>query len=220
MVRRTAAFILVMTAGCGASVDVEPSGSDGGPPLPASCSEAQGTCASADLPCDPGATWVDPTKFSCGDPGLACCIPLPQPKTCTLAQFVVLDGGTVTIEGDTTNVPDEYSAIDCESFQTSAGFNQGQLYYRFQGKAGATYSFALKTSFYGFLYVFPRAVGCTEQAIQVACSSKGATGMVSSIVNPGSTGMSSFTPLEAQEYVIVVDGDTSTGPFTLVVSES
>jgi hypothetical protein len=42
--------------------------------------------------------------------------------------------------------------------------------------------------------------------------------MVSKIVNPGSTGTSSFTPLEAQEYVIGVDGDTSPGPFTLIVS--
>jgi hypothetical protein len=97
--------------------------------------------------------------------------------------------------------------------------HRAELYYRFQAKAGATYSFELTTSFYGFLYVFPRSVGCSEQAIQAACSSKGETGMVSKIVNPGSTGTSSFTPLEAQEYVIVVDGDTSPGPFTLVVSE-
>jgi hypothetical protein len=213
--RVTAAFVLA-TAACGGNVGVD--GPGGGSPVPTSCAEAQGTCASADLPCVPGTEWADPAQFPCGDPGLACCIPVSVPGTCAEARLVVLDGGTVTIEGDTTNVPDEHPAIDCGSFQTPQGFNQGQLYYRFQAKAGATYSFELTTSFYGFLYVFPHSVGCSEQAIQAACSSEGETGMVSFIVNPGSTGKSSFTPLEAQEYVIAVDGDTSTGPFTLVIS--
>lgn len=217
---RVAATFVLITAACGGNVNVDGNGSGGGPPFPTSCAEAQGTCASADLPCDPGTAWADPSQFSCDDPGLACCIPMSRPETCAEAQLVFLDGGTVAIEGDTTNVPDEYSAIDCGSFQTSAGFNQGQLYYRFQAKAEVTYSFELTTSFYGFLYVFPRGIGCSEQAIQVACSSKGESGMVSGIVNPGSTGQSSFTPLQSQEYVIAVDGDTSTGPFTLVISES
>jgi hypothetical protein len=206
-----------MAAACGGNVDVD-SVSSGGTPVPASCVDAQGRCASVDLPCEPGTTWVDPNELSCGDPSLACCV--SQPATCATAQLVVINGGSVTIEGDTTNTPDEYSALDCGSFQTSGGFNQGQLYYRFQAKAGATYSFQLTTSFYGFLYVFPRSAGCSEQAIQAACGSKGETGMVSNIVNPGSTGTSSFAPLEAQEYVIVVDGDTSPGSFTLIVSES
>lgn len=216
---RVAATFVLMTASCGGNVKVDAGGSGGGPPLPTSCVEAQGTCYSADLPCEPGTAWADPSQFSCGDPGLACCLPLSRPETCAEAQLVSLDEGAVTIEGDTTDVPDEYPAIDCESFQTPAGFNQGQLYYRFQAQADVTYSFELTTSFYGFLYVFPRDIGCSEQAIQAACSSEGESGMVSGIVNPGSTGQSSFTPLQAQEYVIAVDGDTSTGPFTLVISK-
>jgi hypothetical protein len=215
---RLALLALIMAAACGGNVDVDRVSSGGGTAVPASCVDAQGRCASVDLPCDPGTTWVDPNELSCGDPSLACCV--SQPATCATAQLVVINGGSVTIEGDTTNTPDEYSALDCGSFQTSGGFNQGQLYYRFQAKAGATYSFQLTTSFYGFLYVFPRSAGCSEQAIQAACGSKGETGMVSNIVNPGSTGTSSFAPLEAQEYVIVVDGDTSPGSFTLIVSES
>lgn len=208
-----------MAAACSGNVNVDSASSGGGAPVPASCVEAQGRCATVDLPCEPGTTWVDPTELSCGDPSLACCVPLAQPATCAAAKLIVLSGGSVTLEGDTTDVPDEHSAIDCDSFNTWGTFNQGQLYYRFQAKAGATYSFQLTTSFYGFLYVFPRSVGCSEQAIQAACSSKGETGMVSKIVNPGSTGTSSFTPPEAQEYVIAVDGDTSPGPFTLIVSE-
>jgi hypothetical protein len=218
--RVSATFALILAAACGGSVDVDGVSSSGGAPVPASCVDAQGRCASVDLPCEPGTEWVDPTELSCGDPSLACCVPLSQPATCATAQLIALNGGSVTIEGDTTNAPDEHPAIDCGSFQTSGGFNQGQLYYRFQAEAGATYSFQLTTSFYGFLYVFPRSVGCSEPAIQAACGSKGETGMVSSIVNPGSTGTSSFAPIEAQEYVIVVDGDTSPGSFTLIVSES
>lgn len=208
-----------MAAACGSDVDVDGSASGGSPTFPASCIEAQGRCASVDLPCEPDTTWVDPNELSCGDPDLACCVPLSRPETCAAAQLIVLSGGTATLEGDTTSVPDEHPAIDCGSFQTPAGFNQGQLYYRFQAKVGATYSFELTTSFYGFLYAFPRDVGCSEAAIQAACSSKGESGMVSGIVNPGGTGTSTFTPSEAVEYVIAVDGDTSTGPFTLVVSE-
>lgn len=192
-----------MAMACGGNVDVEDVAGTGGAGGTGAAGAAGGTGGSGGSGGDTG---------SGGQEAL--------PGTCSEAQPIVLDGGSVTIESDTTGIMDEYPELDCNSFQTSTGFNQGQLYYRFMAKAGATYTFQLQPSFYGFVYAFPRSIGCSQEAIQDACSSGGETGMVSGIVNPGKMGKSWLTAAEEQEYVVAVDGDTSTGPFTLVVTES
>ncbi len=141
--------------------------------------------------------------------------PVEGHDRCAEAAGIDLADGGELIQADTTSATDEHPDLECESPHVAPSLNQGQLYYAFDGEAGRTYRFELTTSFYGFLYVFPQSVGCGLQAIEDACSSSGATGMVSGIVNPGSTGESWFSPSESQRYVLGVDSDTSQGPFTL-----
>ncbi len=136
-----------------------------------------------------------------------CATPLP----------IDLTDDVEVIEDDTTLADDEHSELTCDSQHVAHSFDQGQLYYAFTAQAGRTYHFELTSAFYGFVYVFPRSIGCSFEAIEAACSSDGSNGMISGIVNPKTTGQSSFTATASTEYVLAVDGDTSEGPFTLVV---
>lgn len=205
-------------AGGGAALGSS-SGGGGAPGSP--CETQGGHCISLDLPSCGEGFFSAFYEGACEDPGGAgqsqCC--LPAADACADATLVDLASGTVSIRGDTTSAADEHPALTCDSHQVAFTLDQGQLYFRFHAEAGRTYEFALTTSFYGFLYVFPEEAGCSFAAIEEACSSDGATGMVSGIVNPHSEGKSKFSPVVAGDYVFAVDGDTSPGPFEVTVIE-
>lgn len=134
-----------------------------------------------------------------------------------------LDIGSVStpveLSDDTSRATDEHPELTCDSPNVASSFNQGQLYYRFQAVSGGRYRAVLKPSFYGFLYVFPEDAGCTFLAIETACSSQGAEGEVSPISNPGTWTALEIQAKASKPYVLAVDGDTSTGPFSLTVEE-
>jgi hypothetical protein len=159
----------------------------------------------------------DPSETSEVDAGDETLETSPSDR-CAKPQEIDLSNGSASIAGDTSWARDEFPGLDCESKHVAFTFDQGQLYYRFAAEKGRTYSFALTPSFYGFVYAFRERVGCSEPAIQAACSSGGESGMISPIVNPCSTGDSSFTALESDWWVFAVDGDTSPGPFELLIT--
>ncbi|MEJ7728558.1 MAG: hypothetical protein WKG00_05035 [Polyangiaceae bacterium] len=232
---RSLILTILLSIGCGGSVEkssdetsgsgtgaggaLSSTGPGAGGGAPGDCVEAGGTCVSLDLPtCGAGRVPFAPGEDGCGESN-RCCVVVQGNDRCANAQPISLPDGTLTIEGDTSGAADEHAELTCESPNVAFSFDQGQLYYRFDATAGRTYSFRLSPSFYGFLYVFPAAVGCSFDAIQTACSSDGASGMVSPIVNPGQYGDSSFVPSTSSEYVLAVDGDTSPGVFTLTIDE-
>jgi hypothetical protein len=206
------------SAGAGGSTLSAGSSASGGA-APAACLEAGGTCVSLDLTtCGIGRVPLDPEEHGCSA-GSRCCLQVQGNDRCVNAQPITLPDGTLTLEADTSAALDEHAELTCDSPHVAFSFDQGQLYYRFRATAGRTYQLGLTPSFYGFLYLFPAEAGCSFDAIQAACSSDGATGMVSPIVNPGQLGESSFTAGTSQDYVLAVDGDTSPGTFTLTIDE-
>jgi hypothetical protein len=232
---RVLALAAVICTGCSGRVDQPPdaaaSGAGSGGATSSSvgsatagagssgCLDAGGSCDSLDLPtCGIGRVPFDPDPYSC-DEGNRCCMAAHDNDECVNAPLIALTDGTVTLEGDTSAAADEHPELTCESPNVAFSLDQGQLYYRFHASAGRTYELVLSPSFYGFVYVFPAAVGCSFEAIQAACSSDGVAGMVSPIVNPGQEGESSFTPASSEELIVAVDGDTSPGTFTLTIDE-
>jgi hypothetical protein len=224
--------------GCGSSVDVRPAGdtgaatgagagvstgaaSSGGGGSAAWCEASAGHCISLDLPACPAGFVSAFFESACDDPQQAgqsqCC--LPAADTCADAAPVDISSGTLTVRGDTSSAVDEHPSLTCDSPHVGFSFDQGQFYFRFQAKAATEYQLVLTSSFYGFVYVFPASVGCSFDAIEYACSSDGATGMVSGIVNPGSSVTSVFFAPVAAEYIFAVDGDTSPGIFELTITE-
>jgi hypothetical protein len=183
--------VLLLLTGCStvAVEESEPSGADGGS---GGAGGSGGSVGSLDPPSEASDACAAPTDID-------------------------LSNGPLALTGDTRGADDEHPDLTCESPHVAFSFDQGQRYYRFEAEEGRTYDFSLTPSFYGFLYVFPESVGCTVDAIQAACSSDGESGMVSPIVNPGTTGRSSFLAPASERYVIGVDGDTSEGPFELVI---
>lgn len=204
------------SAGSGGAMSSAASASGG---APSGCLEAGGACVSLDLPtCGIGRVPLDPDEHSCAE-GNRCCLAVEENNQCVNAQLIALPEGTITLEGDTSAATDEHPELTCDSPNVAFSFDQGQLYYRFHATAGRTYQFRLSPSFYGFLYVFPVAAGCSFDAIEAACSSNGAVGMVSPIVNPGQHGYSSFSPAASEDVVLAVDGDTAPGMFLLTIDE-
>jgi hypothetical protein len=170
--------------------------------------------------CDANISIEDGEEEGAGGSFEPCCLPGETSNDrCASPQSLDLSAGTVTIEADTSIASDEFPGLTCESPHVAFSFDQAQLYYRFSGSAGRRYDFSLTSSFYGFVYVFPEHAECNADVIEAACSTDGVDGMVSGIVNPGSTGTSWFEPSTSASYILVVDGDTSSGPFTLTVSE-
>lgn len=136
---------------------------------------------------------------------------------CERALPVAQAGGEVVIIGDTSIGTDEFSKLTCNSPNVAFAFNQPQLYYRLELPAEQRFRFRLTPTFYGFVYAFAERIGCSFSAIEAACSSHGVAGDVSPIANPNTDTALELTPTQTEAYVVVVDGDTSAGPFVLNV---
>ena len=237
--RGAALAFAAAAAACGGDVRSEPESSSGsghggatavassssggaGEAVASSCEVQGGVCVSLDLPgCPDGRVSVFGEGHACEDPentgNRQCC--LPPADACVDATPIDLGDGSVTITGDTSGATDEHPSLTCDSPHVAFSLDQGQLYFRFDAEQGGVYQFSLQSSFYGFVYVFPATVGCSLEAIEQACSSDGATGMISGIVNPGTSGSSQFTAPAAGAWVFAVDGDTSPGHFELIVTK-
>ena len=138
---------------------------------------------------------------------------------CSTPALLQFEAGTATVTADTSLATDEYPNVKCDSFQVAPnGFDAPQYYYSLPVQSGQQLHVKLEPSFYGFVYLFSATTPCSEKNIDLACASKGASGDVSPIVNPGASATFDFTPQFSGTAILVVDSDTSGGTFKLSVS--
>ncbi len=149
----------------------------------------------------------------------------PLNDRCLLATSITFSDGHAELSGDTNAASDEFPKLTCGSSksggtgQVASSLKAPQLYWAFEAKPGATNTFHLKPTFYGFVYVFARSVGCTFDAVETACGSQGQSGILGPICNPTKMVTWSFLPKSAEVYVVAVDSDGGGGAFTLVIDE-
>ena len=137
---------------------------------------------------------------------------------CVNALALDLTTGAHVVIGDTGVGSDEHAKLDCDSVHVAGeGLNAAQLYYLVPVEAQAVYRMTLRPTFYGFVYVFDAALGCGFESTQLACSSDGASGDISPIVNPTTKATFDFQLGFSGEAVLAVDSDTSAGPFELEI---
>jgi hypothetical protein len=65
------------------------------------------------------------------------------------------------------------------------------------------------------VYAFSEKVGCGADDVEMACSSQGESGAISPIANPGTKTVLELHPDVPDSYIVAVDGDTTTGPYTV-----
>lgn len=145
--------------------------------------------------------------------------PIPLNAKCARAKQLTLIAGKATVNGDTTNSVDEHSTLDCGV--KDADQVGPQLYYAFTARANKAYRFTVTPQFWADLYVFPQKVGCTEAAIDAACSSKGTSGLLARTGPKGTTSSFVFNPKLAGDYRFAVDSALAGehGAFKVVLEE-
>jgi len=100
----------------------------------------------------------------------------------------------------------------------STNFDEAQLYYKVTIPAGKGLKLTYAPDFYSYLYIFPDSANCVEGDINTACGSSGATGLYE-YVPSGSVKAIYFIPGTAGDYIIVADGSSYSGDFTLDIEE-
>jgi len=138
---------------------------------------------------------------------------------CASAQLLTFKGGDATVTGHTGGASNEYGS-DIHCGHSSYRYAGGQVYYKVSMKAGLTYSFSLKPTFYAAMYLF-KSSNCSPSGINGDCSSKGKTGAFDYYVAPNQSDSISFTPASSAEYTIAIDSRYTSyaGSFTLNVKE-
>ncbi len=138
---------------------------------------------------------------------------------CAAAEALHFEDGVAAFTADTSSGSDEFPHLECDSKHVAlGGLSAPQFYYRLPLENGERIRVDFQPSFYGFVYLFSANTPCSESAINDACSSKGAAGDISPIVNPGTSVTFFFDPNFTGPGVLAVDSDTSGGKFVLSVS--
>lgn len=146
----------------------------------------------------------------------------PTSDRCSAPTHLDLDeDGRVTVSGTTAELTDEFPKLSCG---TKITLDAPQAYYSFDAKANKIYRIELTPiGFSAYLYVFTKATSCTADAVQKACSSRGASGdTLDRAILPGSSRALYVAPKRSGRYVVAVDSLVSSygGRFGLTISES
>jgi hypothetical protein len=143
----------------------------------------------------------------------------PTNGTCTSAKALALVAGKAVENGDTLDSANEFgSTIKCGG---TAAFEAPQVYYRLTVTSGKAMKITIDPTFSAHGYVFPVSASCSAAAIETACASGGATGMVYGSIYPSSPESFIFNPTAAGDYILAIDATAAGkgGPFTLTVEE-
>jgi hypothetical protein len=147
---------------------------------------------------------------------------------CATPQMLTFIDGEVSVRDDTSSATDEFLPLDCQSRGTAGTLNGPQRYYALSVTRGATYSFVLNATFHSVLYAFDARGGCSQEALQSACRSEGASSFASGLIHPGTGGPNpgvvfdvppDFAPAEDMPLILVVDSDGGGGGYELTVQE-
>lgn len=127
--------------------------------------------------------------------------------------FLVPQGSTLTVQGSTTGLGNQYGgAIRCGG---AAAFQGPQRYYSIDLDETKTYRFSLSPKFDAAFYLFG---ACGESIINADCSSGGATGAQLSVA-AGASGSLVFRPRATGSYELAIDSEDAAtrGDFALTV---
>lgn len=139
---------------------------------------------------------------------------------CAGAQQLTLASGSVTVNGDTTGVTDQFPTLSCSSYDGSNyAMDGGQLYYKFNATKDQWYKVLLTANFSGAHAVIFTKTSCAEADIQTDCQSQGATGETSEWVGSGETRATYFKAPATGVVYVAVDSEGNSGTFTLAIEE-
>ncbi|MFH1129792.1 MAG: hypothetical protein V1754_00555 [Pseudomonadota bacterium] len=135
---------------------------------------------------------------------------------CGGGQELVFSAGSVSVSGSTAMATNQYGgAIRCGG---PIQFEGPQQYYELSLAAGNTYRFTLESEFSSFIYL---SSVCGINAINIDCSSIGATGHSAGPIAAGSSGGFLFSPSISGTYHLAVDSEweSEKGSYDLSVEE-
>ncbi len=144
----------------------------------------------------------------------------PSNATCAAAKTVPLTSGAATIKGTTAFSLDEHSGLTCSS---STALDGPQVYHSITLTKDKLYKIELTPAFAdSFMYVFRKASGCTQNAIQTDCSAGGASGSSAGPLGAGNTGAVYIVPTATEDYIIAVDSSdiSKFGDFEITITET
>jgi hypothetical protein len=139
----------------------------------------------------------------------------PENGRCTGATALPLVDGAARVEGSTLGARDEFGGnLVCGLGLTLDG---PQVYYAVDLQQGTWYRFSLVAEFAASLYVANTEGGCDSLNIEQDCA--GITGTVMPAIDPGTTGVTAFSPPVAGTYLVAIDSLHSAvaGDFTLSI---
>jgi hypothetical protein len=138
------------------------------------------------------------------------------PATCAAAKSVTLGPGTTVIEGTNALASDQFPTLKCGGVYKLAG---PQVFYKVYLSSASTYRFRFTADTSAYLVLFLSSVGCTESAIEAACTSKTTGHMVYSGIDGARTLY--FKPSQSGYYTLAVDSafSTSRARFTVEIGK-
>jgi len=135
---------------------------------------------------------------------------------CVGAKELTFSAGKASYSGTTSGAVNEFGkAIRCGEI---AAFTGPQRYHKVPMTRGRAYRISLTPQFAAVFYLF---TDCSENIINVDCTSGGATGFLSQPVASGSTKTVLFKPKATGSYRVAVDSASisQAGSYTLTITE-